>query len=934
MTSPATALPTKKRILAATIAVFIITALLGTGVVVIVEKNRSQKQQKVVADITYRISDNIQNHLSRSLSATYALAAIIRQNNGRIDNFETLATEMLKLYGGISSLALAPQGVVSSIVPLAGNEKAIGHNLLEDVKRNKEAILAKNTRKLTLAGPFELVQGGRAVAGRLPVFITAADGTDRFWGFVAVLVGIPQLMNSANLQHIVDSGYHYELSRIHPDSGKRDVFECSAVTALSSPVSYTIEVPNGTWTLSVERTEGWFSPFIIPCELTLVLLVSTLISFMFHTLYKLPLTLQQSEERFRALATIAPVGIFYTDSNGNCLYVNPAGCKMTGLSLEESFGLGWLKGLHPDDRDMVHASWSKMAESQGQWGLEYRFMTSEGKISWVYGLAATQFDASGKIIKYVAIMQDITERKQAEEMLIQTSDLLTNLARQVPGVIYQYRLYQDGRSAFPYSSSGMIEIYEVTPEEVQEDATPVFGRLHPDDYDNVAFSIQESARTLQTFYCEFRVILPRQGLRWRWSQAQPERMPDGGTLWHGIISDITDRKLLEEEMHLLEQQFQQTQKLESLGVLAGGIAHDFNNILAIIMGNCSLATMDDENAGKYIPEIEKASERAAALCRQMLAYAGKASLTQIQVNTWMLVDEMVSMLKNTIKQNVVINPELSTDIPFIMGDASQIRQVVMNLIINAAEAIGDDQGEICVVLEKVEIKSEQSEKDHLGFIIPAGRYICFEVSDNGCGMDNDTRRKIFEPFYTTKFTGRGLGMSAVLGIIKAHNGALQLDSQPGEGTTFKVYLPVQMSKSETEEAHQKAVSAAWHGSGTILLAEDEVQVKSIAIALLQKLGFTVLDAANGKEALELYQQNAADITLVVTDMGMPVMNGYELFYKLKQLDPQLPIIISSGFGEGDIASKIPREEIAGMINKPYNFDHLRDVLKGVAEGVQ
>ncbi|MBC7946284.1 MAG: PAS domain S-box protein [Chitinophagaceae bacterium] len=399
----------------------------------------------------------------------------------------------------------------------------------------------------------------------------------------------------------------------------------------------------------------------------------------------------------------------------------------------------------------------------------------------------------------------------------------------------------------------------------------------------------------------------------------------------GVNRNITDRKRAEEEKLALEQQFQQTQKLESLGVLAGGIAHDFNNILAIIVGYCGLTKMDYEDAEKHIPEIEKAAERAAALCRQMLAYAGKASLTQTQVNTPMLIDEMVSMLKTTIKQNVVIKPELGTDIPFIMGDASQIRQVVMNLIINAAEAIGDADGEIDVKLAKAEIKTGQSEKDHLGMIIPAGRYICFEVTDNGCGMDEDTRRKIFEPFYTTKFTGRGLGMSAVLGIIKAHNGALQLESRLGHGTVFKVYLPVQLSKSETEEAHQKAVSAVWQGSGTILLAEDEVQVKSIAIALLENLGFSVLDAANGKEALELYQKNAADITLVVTDMGMPVMNGYELFYKLKQLDPQLPIIISSGFGEGDIVSKIPLEAMAGIINKPYSFDRLREVLRVVVE---
>jgi signal transduction histidine kinase len=400
-----------------------------------------------------------------------------------------------------------------------------------------------------------------------------------------------------------------------------------------------------------------------------------------------------------------------------------------------------------------------------------------------------------------------------------------------------------------------------------------------------------------------------------------------------LEQELSERKRAEAEKTVLEQQLHQAQKLESLGVLAGGIAHDFNNILAIITGYCGLVKINYETAEKNIPHIEKAAERAAELCRQMLAYAGKAPFIQAEVDFSGLVDEMITMLKATISQNVVIKSVLSRDFPFFMGDSSQLRQVVMNLIINAAEAIGEVTGEIGISLEKTEIKAGQTEIDHLGTIIPEGRYICFEVTDNGCGMDAETRRKIFEPFYSTKFAGRGLGMSAVLGIIKAHDGALQLESRVGHGTTFKVYLPVQVGSSEKEEASQNATSVPWQGSGTILLAEDEEHVKSIAVELIQMLGFTVIVAANGKEALELYEKSAADITMVVTDIGMPVMNGYELFYELKQRSQQLPIIISSGFGEGYIVSKIPREEIAGLINKPYSFDQLRDVLRGVVERV-
>ncbi|MHB8057316.1 MAG: ATP-binding protein [Desulfuromonadaceae bacterium] len=522
--------------------------------------------------------------------------------------------------------------------------------------------------------------------------------------------------------------------------------------------------------------------------------------------------------------------------------------------------------------------------------------------------------------------EEIAERNQIEETLRESEVQYRNLAD--AGLALIWRSGTD--KLCYYFNKTWLDFTGRTLE--QETGNGWAGGVYPEDFDQCLKTYVTAFDKREKFEMEYRLRHVSGEYRWILDMGTPNyNVKNEFVGYIGHCFDITERKQAEEEKHALELQFQQTQKLESLGVLAGGIAHDFNNILAIIMGYCSLTKMDYEQAEKNIPEIEKAAERAAALCRQMLAYAGKASLSQAQVNTWMLVDEMVTMLKTTIQKNVVIKAELGTDIPFIMGDASQIRQVVMNLVINAAEAIGDAEGAIEVKLLKAELKAKHTEKDHLGLIIPAGRYILFEVSDNGCGMDQETSRKIFEPFYTTKFSGRGLGMSAVLGIIKAHNGALQLESHPGQGTTFKVYLPAQFSKSESEESQQKAASAPWHCSGTILLAEDEEQVKSIAIILLQELGFTVLDAANGKEALELYQQNAADITLVVTDMGMPVMNGYELFYKLKQLNPHLPIIISSGFGEGDIDSKIPSEEIAGLINKPYNFDQLREVLRGVAE---
>lgn len=397
-----------------------------------------------------------------------------------------------------------------------------------------------------------------------------------------------------------------------------------------------------------------------------------------------------------------------------------------------------------------------------------------------------------------------------------------------------------------------------------------------------------------------------------------------------VFRDVSERNRSWEEKRALEQQFQHSQKLESLGVLAGGIAHDFNNILAVIICNCSLAIQRPKMAEELILEIEKAAERAADLCRQMLAYAGKAQFVQSHVNMSVLLDEMLKMLRATIHQNVFIKPDLAADIPYIKCDASQIRQIIMNLIINASEAIGEAQGEIHVSLAITEV---QQEKDHLGRIIAPGLYACLEITDNGCGMDEETNKRIFEPFYTTKFTGRGLGMSAVLGIIRAHKGALQLSSQPGRGTTFKVYLPIETGDSAGEPLQQVS-SVSWRGSGTILLVEDEPQLMLVAKTLLKALGFDVFEAENGRDALELYRKNADYISIVVTDVGMPVMDGYDLFRELKKIKPELPIIISSGYGDMTIESQIPEEETAGYLSKPYNLDQVRKLLRSVEEAQQ
>jgi PAS domain S-box-containing protein len=403
-----------------------------------------------------------------------------------------------------------------------------------------------------------------------------------------------------------------------------------------------------------------------------------------------------------------------------------------------------------------------------------------------------------------------------------------------------------------------------------------------------------------------------------------------GAIW--IVLDITERRQAEEERQQLELQFHQAQKLESLGVLAGGIAHDFNNILTVIIGHCYMAKenfIPEQEYKATFQKVETAANRAANLCRQMLTYAGKSPMEQTQINLWLLMDEVVNMLQAAIKKNVTIELDLKRDIPEIRGDTGQIQQVIMNLIINASEAIGDNNGTIRVVLTKMIIEAE-TDNDTSGTVIPAGRYVCLEVTDTGCGMDEITKKRIFEPFFTTKFTGRGLGMSAIQGIIKSHEGVLHLTSKPGVGTTFKVFFPV----SKTHDRAKATLTAADRledASGAILLVEDEDILRIMGKELLEALGFTAMTASNGSEALEIYRERCSEIDVILLDLIMPVMGGIETYHELRKISSTVPIIICSGYGVESVEEFLKNDPHAGFVHKPYKPEELRSVIMGMVK---
>ncbi|MBN1557372.1 MAG: response regulator [Lentisphaerae bacterium] len=390
-----------------------------------------------------------------------------------------------------------------------------------------------------------------------------------------------------------------------------------------------------------------------------------------------------------------------------------------------------------------------------------------------------------------------------------------------------------------------------------------------------------------------------------------------------ISTDITARLRAEQDRRRLEAQMQRTQKLESLGILAGGIAHDFNNLLMSMLGNAEIALMDLPGAAaarKHIEAIESSAKQAADLCRQLLAYSGKGRFLIEPLDLSAVVEDTHDLLNVLIPKKVTVRYALEHNLPPVEGDSSQIRQVLINLMTNAAEAIGDANGVITVSSGRLTLTAADCSHLYLGEQHPAGEYVYLDVADTGCGMDAETRARIFDPFFTTKFTGRGLGLAAVIGIMRSHKGDLRVETAPGQGTRVTLYFPP--TQRAVDAAAEPAPVPAWSGSGTVLLADDEEAVRNVASTMLERLGFSVITATNGAEAVERFRAHRGDIVLTVLDVTMPVMDGHEALRQIREIQTDAVVLLSSGYEEDTTGQRIHNGR-AGFVHKPYRLAELR-----------
>ncbi len=405
-------------------------------------------------------------------------------------------------------------------------------------------------------------------------------------------------------------------------------------------------------------------------------------------------------------------------------------------------------------------------------------------------------------------------------------------------------------------------------------------------------------------------------------------------LFASTIGHLCARKQIEEERENLEAQVRHAQKLESLGVLAGGIAHDFNNLLMAVLGYSDLA-LQDIPAGSairpYLEEIEKGAKRGAELSTSMLAYSGKGAVSKDWLDLNALIIEMGHLLEHSVSKKARLHYRLASTLPQILADPSQIRQVVMNLIINASEAIGEAEGFINIATGAMPCKPEDLASIYATDPLPAGMYAYLDVSDTGCGMAKEAQDRLFDPFYTTKFTGRGLGLSAVLGIVRGHGGAIHLRSAVGAGTTFRIYFPASQPARINTWEHLTAQETPWRCEGLVLLVDDDETVRNIGKRMLERTGLTVLTAADGIEAIQIFREHAREIRCVILDLSMPRMDGEETLHALMTIHPGVPVIMSSGYGEEEIFQRLKGRHVAEIINKPYTSDMLYQKIRMLLE---
>jgi two-component system cell cycle sensor histidine kinase/response regulator CckA len=577
-------------------------------------------------------------------------------------------------------------------------------------------------------------------------------------------------------------------------------------------------------------------------------------------------------------------------------------------------------GRHWEILARPSVSWlSDQPLSRSWFALSFGLMIS----GWLYFFLRNQQ-------RRTTVIEQLVHERTAE--LSESQRQLDSLVRTLPGMAYRCR-YQDGLEVI-YVSEGTFALTGYNAAEFMSGKIHFRDVTHPADVARIRDETRSALNEHRAVEVEYRIRHRDGSEKWVLSRGRGVYAADGSLQFlEGLAIDITAQKNAEAGRIALERNLLDSQKLESLGLLAGGIAHDFNNLLTVVLGGASLTRLKlppgSTAAETSLRQIEVAGQRAAELCAQMLAYAGKGRFVVEPSNLSLLLEGLHSLLKISVGHRATLTFELSPALPCVMADATQLRQIVMNLVSNAAEAIDDRGGDIRITTGHRSFDAALLSRAITGANLPGGHYVFLEVRDTGLGMTPEVLAKIFDPFFTTKFTGRGLGLAAVLGIVRGHTGALSVESTVGHGTTFTLILP---PIAEAQAVPDRIISVTpWQQRARVLVVDDDDSVRNVTAAMLRSFGFTTQDAADGQTSLNLFKAEPISFDLVILDLLMPGLSGEQTLVELRRLRPDVRVLIISGFNEGDLLTRHAGGGPLAYLHKPFTRSELERAVRDLLD---
>ena len=627
--------------------------------------------------------------------------------------------------------------------------------------------------------------------------------------------------------------------------------------------------------------------------------------------------IRESEERFRAIFQNAAVGVVQVDLQGKVTLANHQYCAILGRTPEEVIGVHYRDFTHPDDFAMQVPQLNRLKSGEIQsFSMEKRYVRKDGSPLWARLNCSLVRDYDNRPKHFISVVEDITEQKQAEAAQRESEERFRIMADTAPVMIW---VAGPDRKCTFFNKGWLTFTGRAMEQELGEGWAD---GVHPDDLERCLAAYHSAFDERRSFQVEYRLRSADGRYRWVRDDGVPRFGSDGVFAGYiGSCIDVTSVKVAHEEALA-------RQKLESVGVLAGGIAHDFNNLLGSIMADSELALgeMDEGSAAREgVARIRGVALRAAEIVRELLAYAGQENAVLEPVDISWLVREMLELLKVSISKRAVLRVDLPANLPAVRANAAQIRQVVLNLVTNASEALGEEGGSITVSAGQVRIDSQPPEDPPSD--LPAGHYVRLQGSDTGCGMTGEVRSRMFDPFFTTKFSGRGLGLAAVQGIVRGHGGRIEVVSAPGQGTRFWILLPASTELPPAAPPEEKTDAGFTEaGEGTVLIVEDEQSLRVPVCKMLRRKGFTVLEAENGEAAVEIYRRDPDAINVVLLDMTLPGMRGPEVFTSLQRIRPAVRVIFTTAYSQEAVLSEIRGMPAWAFIRKPYQLSDLTKLL--------